>query len=161
MLSPILENLTKQINRETIEQRRKLHCNTMYSVIWLTLIELLVSSSQERVGLMLPWYLNLLWFYPTCSPTCFQPKFPWSEKKIAPFPWWPKMFVLVPHICFLVLPSVNSRRSALVFPWSQQSNQEFRFSLKIIWQDPLFPTNKCSFSRVPRWEGIVSYSIKE
>ena len=82
MLSPILENLTKEMNRETVEQRRKLHCNTVSRVIWLTLIKLLVSSSQERVGFMLPWYLHLLWFYPTC----FQPKFPWSEKKICALP---------------------------------------------------------------------------
>lgn len=48
----------------------------------------------------------------TCSVRCFKLRFPWSQK----------MFVIVPHICLLILPSVNCRRNHI---WKEISAPVF------------------------------------
>ena len=119
---------------------------------------------------MFPWSLNLFWFYPlfsinktTCCLKCFKLRFPWS-KKLLQCSLDPQkclsLFAIFACLFYLLLIVeeiiIGSR---LVLPWSQQSNQEFPSSLKIICQYLPFPKNKFPITLNPR-EGLIKREQK-
>ena len=95
---------------------------------------------------------------------CFELKFPWFQKLLRyslDLQKWLSLFPI--SVCLFYLLFITEEiiiASRLVFPWTQQSNQQFPCSIKITWKYPLFPKKKCSCSRVPwtPWEELESKS---
>ena len=99
-------------------------------------------------------------------PKMFKLRFPWSKKLLlcsldpqkclSLFP----IFACLFYLLFIVEEIIIVSR--LVLPWSQQSNQEFPSSHKIIWQYLLFPKNKFPCSPIPLnpREGLIKREQK-
>lgn len=128
-----------------------------------------MKPSQGEGGYMFPWSLNPFWFPPlspinktTCSLIYLKPEFPWSQNLLRCSIGTQKCLLFFPiFLCFFYLLFIVEEiiiESRLAFPSSQQSNQEFLCSLKIIWQFRLFPKSKFSYFLVPSnpW-GSVSF----